>query len=144
MKKIQPLPDDIAAILARYSISAQSKLLQIRELTHRCAGELGAEYCLVESVKWGEPAFRLIRPARLRARVGTTVRMDWKSATPDSVFVFFHCQTTLVDTFRTCFPNDFQFVGNRALAMPLAQPLPKDALHTCIESALIYYERSSA
>jgi hypothetical protein len=51
----------------------------------------------------------------------------------------FHCQTDLVSTFRTLFPKDFAFEGNRALVFKLGDRLPMDALAFCIAASLTYH-----
>jgi hypothetical protein len=54
--------------------------------------------------------------------------------------MYFNCQTTLVDTFRTLFP-ELSFEGNRALVFEASEELPIDAVSTCIELALTYHRR---
>jgi hypothetical protein len=45
-------------------------------------------------------------------------------------------------TFRTLFPNDFHFEGNRALVFDVADTLPLDALRVCISAALTYTRKA--
>lgn len=93
---------------------------------------------LEETLKWGEPAY-----LTQVTRSGTTIRMDWKPRAPEACALYFNCQTTLVETFRSLFPETFSFEGNRAILMPLADPLPEDAVKTCMAAALTYH-RSKA
>lgn len=48
-------------------------------------------------------------------------------------------KTTLVERFRTMFPNNFAFDGNRALVFGEADAVPTDALACCIAAALTYH-----
>ena len=84
-------------------------------------------------MKWGEPAY-----LTQVSRSGSTIRIGWSERRPDQVGLFFNCQTNLVDTFRTRFP-ELQFEGNRALLLPLKGRLPEDAVSACITAALTYH-----
>ena len=65
--------------------------------------------------------------------------MDWKQKDPDHYAMYFNCQTNLVETFRTLFPNDFKFEGNRALVFSLKDKIPRDTLALCINASLTYH-----
>ncbi len=110
-------------------------MLALRHLVFKTATELPEVGVLEETLKWGEPAY--LTPV---SRSGTTIRMDWKPRAPDVCALYFNCQTTLVETFRTLFPEAFSFEGNRALLLPLSEPLPDDAIKTCIAAALTYHK----
>lgn len=83
-----------------------------------------------ETLKWGEPSYLV--------KNGSAIRMDWKSKSPSKYFLFFHCQTTLVDTFRELYSNDLEFQGNRALVLNVNNELPERAIRHCIELAFRY------
>ena len=53
--------------------------------------------------------------------------------------MYFNCKTNLVETFRTLFPNDFKYEGNRALVFEANAPIPTDALRLCIAIAFTYH-----
>ena len=53
--------------------------------------------------------------------------------------MYFNCQTNLVETFRTLFPNDFKFEGNRELVFSLKDKIPRDTLALCINASLSYH-----
>ncbi len=44
-----------------------------------------------------------------------------------------------VDSFRTLFPDDFSFEGNRALVFDEAEAVPNDTLAHYIAAALTYH-----
>lgn len=85
-------------------------------------------------MKWGEPAYLTSSTGS-----GSTIRIDWKKKRPSEFAIYFNCQTSLVETFRTVFPNEFKFEGNRVLVFCAAEPLPRDALAYGIAAALTYH-----
>lgn len=124
---------EVAAKFAAYPSAARQALLDLRALILAVAAATPEVGEIEESLKWGEPAYRA------RNGAGSTVRIDWKPRAPQQVFVYFHCKTSLVETFRTLFPNDFRFVDNRALVFTLGARLPEDALRLCMGAALTYH-----
>jgi len=86
---------------------------------------------LVETRKWDQRAFLPNRP-----RIGTTIRIGHASETKIAMYV--HCQTTLIDTYRSLFPH-LTFQGSRAIVFDVHSPLPKKELDMCIEAALLYH-----
>lgn len=134
---MKPFADPaVAAHFESYPPAARRKLLALRELVFATAEQLEAVGELQETLKWGEPAY-----VTAETKSGSTVRIDWKSKAPDRYAVYFHCQTGLVESFRSMFPDDFTFEGNRALVLKLSQQVPTDALVLCIEAALTYHSR---
>ncbi len=128
-----PVPA-VAAVIASYPKAARALLLEVRKLVRDCAAELEVGP-LTETLKWGEPAY-----LTEATRAGTTVRIAWSAKAPDNLSVLFHCQTTLVDTFRTRFP-ELRYDGNRAIVLDLEQPPPTEALRWCLSAALTYHRR---
>lgn len=108
-------------------------MLALRELVFRTAEAIPEVGELEESLKWGEPAYRAVN------NVGSTIRMDWKSRRPDRYALYFHCQTNLVETFRTRFPRGLRFEGNRALVLGIDEDVPTDVVTRCIAAALAYH-----
>ena len=126
----------VAAKFASYPPAARRRLMALRRWVLETAAATPGVGAIDESLKWGEPAYRTTQSGS-----GSTIRMDWKKARPDACAMYFNCNTTLVDQFRTLFPGTFEFEGNRALVFPLDQPVPKDAVVFCIASALTYHRR---
>ena len=91
---------------------------------------------LVESLKWGEPAY-----STTKTRSGTTIRIDWKKSTPAQYAMYFHCQTTLVDTFRTLFPTRLTYEGNRSIVFNENERVPLRELSYCVAAALTYHRK---
>jgi hypothetical protein len=122
-----------------YPPHVRKRLLVLRELVFKTAANTSGVGELQETLKWGEPAY-----VTAQTGSGSTVRMDWKHKHPDQYAMYFHCQTGLIDTFRTMFPNEFGFEGNRALVLRLDEEMPTDALALCIEASLTYHRRKRA
>ncbi|MGD1935585.1 MAG: DUF1801 domain-containing protein [Candidatus Phaeomarinobacter sp.] len=129
------------SVMSGYSKTVQPSLKRLRKLVHEVVSATPEIGEIVETLKWGQPSF-----LPKRARIGTTVRMDAVSETPPRVALYFHCQTTLVDTFRHLYPDALEFKGNRAVLLDASKPLPEAELRHCIEMALIYHvaKRASA
>ena len=123
----------VAAKFAAYPPSARRKLLALRELILRTAAATPGVGEIEETLKWGEPAYVTKNGS------GSTVRIDWKKKNSDLYAMYFNCQTGLVETFRTMFPHDFRFEGNRALLFTVAHAVPTDALAVCVAASLTYH-----
>jgi Domain of unknown function (DU1801) len=114
-----------------YPVLARSELLALRELIFTVAKATPGVRDVEECLRWGEPAYL--------SKSGSTIRIAWKAKAADRYAMYFNCQTTLVDSFRGRFPNEFAFEGNRALVFPLGEAISRDALATCIGAALTYH-----
>ena len=112
----------------------RAELLQLRELIFETAGEIRDVDGLVETTKWGQPAYLPSKP-----RTGSTIRIGMVKDNPDRYAMFFHCQTTLIENFRAQYPDEFVFQGNRAIEFTKGKPLAVDALKHCIAQALTYH-----
>lgn len=128
----------VAAHFGRYPSPVRRRLLALRQLILATAARTDGVGAIEETLKWGEPAYLTTETGS-----GSTVRIDWKPSAPTQYAMYFNCQTDLVDRFRTLFPRDFRFVGNRAIVFDLADALPRDALALCIAAALTYHRRPS-
>lgn len=127
---------EVAAIFDGYPASARKKLLALRELIFRTAAATPGVGELEETLKWGEPAY-----LTTKSKSGSTVRIAWKRARPDEYAMYFNCQTTLVDTFRTVLAGELRFEGNRGVVFGTAEKLPADAVAFCVAAALTYHRK---
>ena len=91
---------------------------------------------LIETLKWGEPAYLPARP-----KVGSTVRIDALKGSTERYAAFFHCQTNLLATFRELYPKDFMFEGERALLFSVDGKMPSAPFKHCVALALTYHQR---
>jgi len=134
-------PFSNAAVEAKfmtYPPKIRRKLLALRELIFRTATATASVGELEECLKWGQPSY-----LTLQTRSGSTVRIDWKPSSPKQYAMYFHCQTNLVETFRTRFLNEFKFEGNRAIIFNEDDRIPIDSLALCVNAALTYHQRKS-
>ena len=109
-------------------------LLRLRGLIFAAAVESPSVGPLIETLKWGDPAYLPRTP-----RIGTTVRINAVKGAKTQYAALFHCQTTLVESFRLLYPDTLSFSGNRAILLDLDQPASDAALKHCIALALTYH-----
>jgi hypothetical protein len=133
-----PPPDKVAAVFNSYPPPIQKQMRKLRALILNTAAATDRVGPITETLKWGEPAYLTDS-----SRSGSTIRIAWKPAQPDQYAMYFNCQTTLVDTFRTLFP-ELNFEGNRALILQQNVPLPATSLAKCIELTLTYHLQKRA
>jgi hypothetical protein len=126
------MPAEVAQVFAAFPGPVRARLAHLRGLILDVAVTADAGP-LTESLKWGEPAYR-----GQSARRGTTIRLGWPRTDPDHVAIYVNCRTTLVTTWRAMFPDSLTFAGNRAILLPVAEPIPQDAVAQCIAMALTY------
>ena len=132
------MDNSVARAYREFPVPVQSKLLQLRQLIYRTAAGNSAIGPIVETLKWSQPAY-----LPKKHRVGTTIRLGYREDTPDKIQMFVHCQTSLVDTYRTILGEEhgehLSLEGNRAIVIARKPALPKAALALCIEAALTYH-----
>ncbi len=127
----------VEARFAAYPPAARKKMLALRELVFTTAAETNGVGALRETLKWGEPAY-----LTAASKTGSTVRMDWKPKRPDCYALYFNCNSGLVESFKTMFPDDFKFEGKRAVVFKLDEQIAEDALAVCLAAALTYHARN--
>ncbi|EMF4351863.1 DUF1801 domain-containing protein [Providencia rettgeri] len=126
--------DRVNLVFGSYPIQYQKVLLMIRELIFRTAAENKKVGTITETLKWGQPSYQTIETGS-----GTTIRIG--RFNQSSVALFVHCQTTLIDSFRTLFP-ELNYLKNRAIILDINEALPIKELAICIEMALTYKLRN--
>ena len=125
---------DVARKFAAYPPGVRRKLMALRRLILETAATTEGVGALQETLKWGEPAY-----VTAQTGSGSTVRIDWKKSDPERYAMYFNCQTSLVETFRTIFSDEFSYEGNRALVFEMDKALPQQALRFCIAASLTYH-----
>ncbi len=119
---------------AEYPENVRVRLAELRNLVFQIASELDLGE-VDETLKWGEPSYSV--------KAGSLLRMDWKLKSPNNYYLFFNCQTKLVDTFRELYREELVFQGNRAIVLSLSEPTPERAIKSCLELALTYQQRKN-
>jgi Domain of unknown function (DU1801) len=127
----------VQAVFDSYPPALRKKLLALRQLILDTAASTEGVGEIDETLKWGEPAYVTLN------KKGSTVRIDGKKGL-DRYAIYFNCNTTLVDTFRSMFPHSFSFEGNRAMVFEVGDALPKEELAFCIGMALTYHQRKNS
>lgn len=135
VSRSRPFEDpNVEAVFDSYPSALREDLLTLRALVFQVADETEAVGALIETLKWGQPAYL---PSR--RKTGSTIRIDALKNDPDRYAMLFHCQTTLVKDFREIYRDEFVFQGDRALVFSHGRSLPRDALKHCIALALTYH-----
>jgi hypothetical protein len=127
---------DVARTFASYPPPLRRKLLALRALILDTAAATPGVGAIEETLKWGEPAY-----LTSASKSGSTIRLGPVKSSPSHYALYFNCNTTLVDTFRTLFPQALRYDGNRAIVLDSADALPRDALAFCIQAALTYHRK---
>lgn len=128
-----PLPREVSRVFDAFPALIGKRLLQVRELIFATAAADDDVGKLTETLKWGEPAYLTDETSS-----GSTIRLG-RLKDSEHAAILFNCKTTLVDTFRERFPDQFEYRQTRALLLPVAGKLPKRELSVCLSLALTYH-----
>ncbi|MEL6693107.1 MAG: DUF1801 domain-containing protein [Pseudomonadota bacterium] len=131
-------PVSVADAMNACPQSARACLDALRALIFETAAATPGVGEIEETLKWGQPSYLTHRP-----KSGTTIRLGWDEA-GTRISLFVHCQTSLVDAWRDRYGDMLTLIGNREIALPTDQPLPRAALQHCIAMALTYHLRKTA
>jgi hypothetical protein len=126
-------PPEVAQVFAGYPARLRKPLLSLRGLIFDVAAGQDEVGAVVESLKWGQPSYAT------KNRAGSPIRLGPVGAVGEQFALYFHCQTTLVETFRAMFDGDLEFSGNRAVFFEPGRPLPIAELRVIIGLALTYH-----
>jgi Pathogenicity locus/Domain of unknown function (DU1801) len=118
----------------RYPAAIKAKLLSLRELILEVAAETDGVGELEETLKWGQISYLTSQTGS-----GSLIRIDQHGSSTSEYALYFHCQTTLVDTFRERFGKQLKIEGNRAVLLDVRKAAPVKVLRHCIELALTYH-----
>lgn len=121
---------EIQQQFSSYPLAAQKQLEEVRRLIFVVAEEnaLGA---VEETLKWGEASYLV--------KGGSAIRIDWKPKDPDVIKVYFHCQTSLIETFKEIYRQEFEYEGKRAIVLPLTASVSGAPFKHCLLLALKYH-----
>ncbi|KCZ57592.1 DUF1801 domain-containing protein [Hyphomonas chukchiensis] len=139
MSKAALAAPTVEAAFDAFPPPARAYLLQLRGLILTTAQETQGVGPLTETLKWGEPAY-----LTAATKSGTTIRLGWKPAAPNTAQLLVHCSTTLVNDWRERYADKLAFSGTRAIDLDITAPLPRAELAHCIAMALTYHARKPA
>jgi len=111
-----------------YPLSVATLLNELRDLIFHVAHQDGITD-LKETLKWSQPSYI--------SSIGSTLRFDWTPNKPLQYYVYFNCNTSLVETFKEIYGEVFQYEGKRAIVLTVGQQLPSELAH-CISMSLRY------
>jgi Domain of unknown function (DU1801) len=126
----------VAEVFANYSPTQRERLHELRDLIYQVAATTDGVGAIDEALRWQQPSY--LTP---ETGSGSTVRIDAIKSQPKKSAMYFHCQTGLVDHFKTIYPKTFKYEGNRAIIFDVADNLPKAELRHCVSLALTYHQR---
>lgn len=132
------LPSSVRTGIADWPKQAQQAFEKLRVICHDTAARqhLGP---LEESLKWGQPAWRPVRP-----NTGSTLRVMWAENAPDLLNLYVDCKTDLAARLREIYPDLPQNDGRRHIALRLSDPLPLDVLSHLAAMTLAYHQSKAA
>ena len=128
-----PLPREVSRAFDALPAPIGKRLLQVRALIFATAAAHEDVGPLTETLKWGEPAYLTDETGS-----GSTIRLG-RVKGAEQPAILFNCKTTLVDTFRERFPDEFEYRQTRALLLPVSGALPRQPLSICLSLALRYH-----
>ncbi len=127
------VPALIDEVLEDYPLHARKTILAMRDIMFSTAAGSKDIGKLTETLKWGQPAY-----LTEETKSGSTVRLAYNEKT-QTCNAYFHCQSRLVDAFRSRYAGKMTFEGNRAILFEPGAPLPVEALSDCFNLALTYH-----
>lgn len=125
---------EVAAVFEAYPKDVRTKLMFLRELIFDVASKTVGVGALEETLKWGQPSY-----LTAQTKSGSLVRIDRVKSQEGKYAMYFHCQTTLVDTFKEMYRDQFEFGGSRCIIFSEKDRVPVKELSHCISIALIYH-----
>lgn len=130
-----PIVDQVVeSAFTNYSPLIQQKLEWIRQLVFETAQASPVIRELEETLKWGQPSY-----LTSKTKSGTILRIDQVRSSDSQFAVYFSCQTTLMNTFKTIYPDEFNYEGQRAIVFDIEDDINVDALQDCINLILTYH-----
>ncbi len=127
----------IADAYARFSDPERTILLAVRRLIYRLATETTGVGAIEESLKWGSPSYLAVSP-----RTGTPLRLDRHTGDENTVGIYVHCQSRVMEQFKVVHPSSPRTLGARALLLHTDKALPTAALCDFLLIALTYRLRT--
>ena len=124
----------VKKVFSEFPPAIRKKLMELRRLILKVAAETPGVGELEETLKWGQPSY-----VTSNTKSGSTIRIGREKQTDGHLGLFFHCQTTLVDTFKERYGDKFTYDKNRAIIFDKNEELPTRELSDCIAMALTYH-----
>lgn len=126
----------VADAINRHPAKVRDALLALRKLVLETARETPGVGAIQEDLRWGQPSFLTTETGS-----GSTIRIDGFRGDPSRIAIYFHCQSGLVDQFRSLYGDKLDFMGERAIVLRIGERLPKSAIKHCVALALTHHLR---
>ncbi len=123
------MPASVRAVIDSYPEPARDGVLCLRDLILKVAAGLPQLGALVETLKWGQPAYL--------APKGSTLRIGLHKEA--SFALFAHCQSGIISDYAQTFPGWDRIDGNRAVLFDAPGQIEPDRLSHLIQHALTYH-----
>jgi hypothetical protein len=130
---------EIENAISAYAGPVNLGLRSLRRLILETAQETLGVGPIHEDLRWGQASFLTQATGS-----GSTIRIDGFRNDSKKFAIFFHCQTGLIDQFRTIYGDKLTFDGNRAIELCADKPLPEKELKHCIMLALTHHLRKKS
>ena len=125
----------VAEKFDQYPKEFRSILLSIRQLIFEVAKENSVIGEIEESLKWGEPSYRA-----KDKKIGTSIRLAWNKNKPNQCGMYVHCQSNLIEQYKTLFDDMFEYEGKRAIIFSKTSAVNNLVpIKECIHLALTYH-----
>ena len=124
----------VEAAFNMFSPAVRKKLMQLRKLIFDVASKTEGVDELEETLKWGQPSY-----LTKKSKSGSTIRIGREKKTEGDYAIYFKCQTSLVNTFKELYKDQFRYEGNRAILFNINDKIPVGELNHCIAMALTYH-----
>lgn len=124
---------EVAAVFQACPRDIRTKLLFLRQLIFDVASETAGVGELEETLKWRQPSY-----ITSQSRSGSIIRIDRVKSQAGQYAIYFHCQTTLVATFKETYADKFKYDGNRSIIFNVNDKIPVRELSHCLSLALTY------
>jgi hypothetical protein len=134
MKRTNFKNPEVEAVFLGFKKNVRAKLMVLRQLIFDTALDVKGVGKIEETLKWGQPSYITVKP-----KSGTTIRIDHVKSDAGQYAMYFHCQTSLIETFRKIYPNEFIYQRNRAIIFNVGDNVSVKKLSHCILLALTYH-----
>jgi hypothetical protein len=114
----------------------KTALMSLRDLVLHTARTTEGVGPIEEALRWDQLSF-----ITTQTKSGSTIRIDALRGDPNRYAVYVHCQSGLVDEFRSRYPIQMTYIDQRCIVFTLGQPLPMAELKHCISLALTHHLR---
>lgn len=126
----------VQAAFEQHPRALKARLMVLRRMIFETAAGIESVGAIEEALRWGQPSY-----LTSQTKAGSTIRLDRIKGT-DQYALYFNCQTDLIDTFRSLYPTEMTYGGNRSIIFNVGDEIPDAPLRHCLGLALTYHSKS--